>query len=76
MPSVTDESRARDRAVVLAMPVAERMALALALGDEAVAMYARVHRVSSAEAFLRLSRQRQRGRGVSGVTGPRPLPHP
>jgi hypothetical protein len=75
MPSVADFARARTRALALAMPASERMALALVLGDEAADLYARMNGVSPAEARQYLAAQRQRGRGPSAVTArhaPRP----
>ena len=66
MESVARELRARTVARVLDMPVTERIALALFLGDEDLAVFVRSSGLEEAEARRRLRTQRQRGRTPSG----------
>jgi hypothetical protein len=75
MASVADDARARTRELVQAMLPAQRMVLALTLGDEAIDLYARTNGVSPTEARRCLSAQRRRGRSPSAVAAedsPRP----
>ena len=67
MTSVADEFRARTRAQVLALPVAERIQLALVLGDEDAARFARHEGVDRAVAARRLHRRRADGRRTSAA---------
>jgi len=71
--SVADAHRARTIAQVLELPVADRIALALFLGDEDLALYAAANRLNPVAAKQRLRRQRQRGRTFSGCAA---LPEP
>jgi hypothetical protein len=65
MASVADDLRARTSARVLALPVRARIALALALGDDDLALYARFSGLDPRTALLRLSATRQHGRAPS-----------
>ena len=65
VPSVADDLRARTTARVLAMPVADRIALALALGDDDLALYVTASGLDPDEARRRLRGRRQRGRTPS-----------
>jgi hypothetical protein len=65
MTSVADELRDESRRRVLAMNPAQRMELALRLGDEDARLYAAAHAVPEAEARLVLARRRQAGRQPS-----------
>ena len=65
MTSVAEDLRARTVARVLAMPMRERIALALALGDDDAAQFARCNGCSPDAARRRLAETRRRGRTVS-----------
>ena len=69
MASVAESLRARTVARVLAMPVRERIALALALGDDDAAYFARANGCDSDAARRRLAQTHRRGRIPSGCTG-------
>lgn len=69
MSSVAEDLRARTVAQVLAMTVHERIALALALGDDDAALFARCNGCDLAAARHRLAQTRQRGRTPSQCTG-------
>ena len=62
MISIADQLRDESRRRVLAMSPAQRMELALRLGDEDARLYAAANGVSDAEARLVLARRRQAGR--------------
>lgn len=68
MRSVADELRAEDRQALHTLGAAERVALALALGERDLEIFraARHPPLSPAEARRLLDRQRQRGRRRSG----------
>jgi hypothetical protein len=65
MRSVADDLRAETARAVARLPPLERIALALRLGDEDVALYRAAHRVSEAEARISLARMRSVGRRPS-----------
>jgi hypothetical protein len=65
MASVAEDLRARTVARVLGMTVRERIALALALGDDDVARFARSSGSDLDAARRRLSQTRRRGRTPS-----------
>ena len=67
MRSVADELRVEDRERVLAMTPAERVALALALGDRDLEIFRAAQQpgLSREEAARILDRQRHAGRGRS-----------
>lgn len=69
MRSVGADLRARTVDRVLAMPVRERIALALALGDEDLELFARSSGLDRAEALRRLRDGRRRGRHPSRAAG-------
>lgn len=69
MTSVADELRARTRAQVLALPVSERIQLALSLGDDDARRYASRQGVDRGEATRRLQRQHAHGRRTSAAAG-------
>jgi len=62
MRSVADDLRDDSARAVARLSVAERIALALRLGDEDVALYRRAHGVSEADARRALARVRAVGR--------------
>jgi hypothetical protein len=62
MRSVADQLRAETHAAVARRAPAERIALALMLGDIDVRTFARARGVTEDEARRQLARQRQRGR--------------
>ncbi len=62
MHSVADLTRQTARDSVLAMPVQERIALALRLGDDDRRIVESTQQVDSVTAVRQISRQRQRGR--------------
>lgn len=64
MPSVADDLRARTAARVLAMPVAERIRLALSLGEDDLDLFVRASGRSRAEALAHLRATRAHGRRV------------
>ena len=65
MRSVADELRGRDIERVLQLPVNERVALALSLGDEDLDLYVRSSGLTTAAALSRLRASRSRGRRTS-----------
>ena len=67
MRSVADDLRASTRARVLTMPVPERIQLALALGDEDLALFVRSSGLDRADALQRLRARRAHGRCPSGA---------
>jgi hypothetical protein len=62
MRSVADQLRRETHARVLDLPLMERIALSLRLGDEDVALYAAHANLDRAEARRRLRAQRAHGR--------------
>jgi uncharacterized protein YoaH (UPF0181 family) len=62
MESIAARMRSRDRQIVAAMSVQERIDLAHRLGDEDVEVFRQSQGISASEAIARLRRQRQRGR--------------
>lgn len=62
MRSVADELRAETALAVARLSPLERIALALRLGDDDVALYRQAHRVSEIEARVSLARLRSFGR--------------
>ncbi len=73
MKSVADELRLRTAEAVLRMPVAERIALALSLGDQDLELYMGANGLERTEALKRLRAQRARGRIVySAAADPAP----
>jgi len=67
MPTVAEILRVEDRDRLRRMTPGERLAEALALGDEAIAAYASAHGVDRDEARRRLERAGQAGRRPSGI---------
>lgn len=67
--SVADDLRTRTTARVLAMTIAERIALALALGDDDLAQFVRSSGLEPSVALRRLRARRQDGRTPSACTG-------
>jgi hypothetical protein len=65
MRSVADVLRARTIAQVLAMAPGERIALALALGDDDLELFVRASGLNRAEALERLRAGRRHGRAPS-----------
>lgn len=65
MSSVADDLRRRNARLVLDMPVDSRILLALSLGDDDLAIFARTNGLDRREAAARLRGQRARGRRVS-----------
>jgi len=72
MRSVADEFRGGNVERVLPLPVSERIALALSLGDEDLDLYVRASGLTPAAALLRLRAGRAHGRRPSGADLPRP----
>jgi len=70
MHSVADDLRVRTLARVLAMPVAERIKLALALGDDDLDLFVRASGRSRAQALAHLRASRAHGRVPSGAAAP------
>jgi hypothetical protein len=68
MGSVIDDLRLRTVARVLALPVHERIALACALGDYDLTLFARSNGLDRATALRRLRASRQHGRTPSACT--------
>lgn len=62
MKSVADDLRARTAAAVLQLPLQERIALALSLGDADLDLYVRTSGLDRAAALARLRAQRSHGR--------------
>lgn len=69
MASDADDLRARTVERVLALALKDRIALALALGDDDAAAYSRSSGCDLDEARRRLARTRQRGRTPSRSAG-------
>lgn len=69
MRSVMEELRRDTVTRVLALPVAERIALALSLGDDDVARYVAHTGIDADEARQRLHAQHGRGRPPSCAAG-------
>ena len=65
MKSVADRLRAEDRQRLLRLSPAERVALALALGERDLETYRRARGLSRRDAQRLLERQRQHGRRPS-----------
>jgi len=65
MKSVADELRAELREEINRLPVAERIALALRLGEEGVERFRRAHDLDRETAIRLLERRRQAGRTPS-----------
>lgn len=65
MRSVADDLRRSTAARVLELPIAARIALALSLGDDDLALFARTSGLAPDAARLRLRAQRSRGRQPS-----------
>ena len=70
MRSVADDLRRDTVARVLTLSVAERIALALALGDEDADRYMRGNGVSREEAIRHLSARHREGRTPSRAASP------
>ena len=70
MRSVAGDLRLDSARAVTRLPVAERILLALRLGDEDVALYRRAHGASEADARLAFSRARTVGRLPSRSNDP------
>lgn len=66
MRSAADELKSRSARQVEALPPAERIRLALALGDDGLAVFRAACGIDREEARRRLRRQRQVGRRASG----------
>jgi hypothetical protein len=64
MESIADVLRHETAAKVRRMTAADRIALALALGDDDLSLYMRTAGLSRDEALMRLRAQRARGRVV------------
>ena len=65
MRSINDDLRRQTMARVLDLPIAARIRLALALGDDDLALFARTSGLPRDEARRRLRQQRESGRTVS-----------
>jgi hypothetical protein len=65
--NISERLQAEDRERLRQMTPEERVAEALALGDEAIAIYAAAHGVDREEARKRFERAAQTGRRPSGV---------
>jgi hypothetical protein len=70
MRSVADDLRLDSTRTVASLPVADRIRLALRLGDEDVARYRAAHGVGDAEARRALARSRRTGRPPSRSNDP------
>ena len=68
--SVADSLRAETRDRFAALPPAERVELALALGDDDVAMLMAAQGLNRSQAIDRIRRSRQEGRHASGANEP------
>jgi hypothetical protein len=64
MKSIADDLRHETAAAIRRLPVADRIAMALALGDDDLSLYMRTAGLGRAEALARLRAQRARGRAV------------
>lgn len=65
MKSVVDDLRAETRRAVRELPIAARIELALALGDDDLALFMRTSGLRREPALRTLQRQRARGRRPS-----------
>lgn len=65
--SVADQLRPQTVSRVRDMPLAERIALALALGDQDLDLFVRSSGLNRADALKRLTAQRAQGRRGSGL---------
>jgi hypothetical protein len=74
MRSVADDLRRRTLERVLAMTISERIALALSLGDQDVALFARMSGLNSDEAGRRIRARRGYGRAPSTAASVRERP--
>jgi len=70
MRSVADELRQRTREATEGLSPAERVDLALRLGDEDLELFCRAQNVDRVEALRRLRTQRQKGRRPSVANRP------
>jgi hypothetical protein len=70
MRSVADALRLDSSRALATLPVAERISLALRLGDEDIARYQMAHRVSEADARRVFNRARAVGRLPSRSNNP------
>jgi len=70
MSAVAAELRRLTIERILALSPAERIALALHLGDDDLALFARVQNIPHSEALRRLRQTRQRGRTPSRCGDP------
>jgi hypothetical protein len=68
MSSVADDLRVRTGERVLALPVKDRIALALALGDDDLALFVRASGLDRPTALARLRATRRHGRTPSACT--------
>lgn len=64
MKSIADELRHETAAAILRMPVPDRIALALALGDDDLSLFMRTSGLGRDEALRQLRAQRAHGRAV------------
>lgn len=64
MTSIADELRHETAAAIHRMPVADRIALALALGDDDLSLFMLAAGLGREDALMRLRAQRARGRTV------------
>jgi hypothetical protein len=71
MKSVADELRRRTSRVVGDRPVMDRIALALALGDDDLELFVRTSGLTRDQALVVLRQQRARGRVPSAAAGDR-----
>jgi hypothetical protein len=69
MKSVADALRAETQRAVREMPIAARIALALALGDDDLDLFVRTSGLTRDEALATLRAQRARGRTPSAAAG-------
>jgi hypothetical protein len=69
---VADDLRSRTVARVLDLPTRARIALALSLGDEDLALFVRSSALAPGDAMRRLRAQRARGRTPSVAAGANP----
>jgi hypothetical protein len=64
MKSIADDLRHETAAAIRRLPVADRIAMTLALGDDDLSLYMRSAGLERAEALARLRAQRARGRAI------------
>ena len=69
VPSVADDLRSRTTASVLAMSVHQRIALALSLGDDDLAVFVRASGLERSAALRHLRENRVHGRTPSACAG-------